>query len=119
MSRQIMATNIPDPIREYRFGAHAVGWLDDKKPPIQLKRLLRDAGLRDWRFDFAWPELRIALEIEGAPGRGRHTNVAGFTEDCHKYNAAALLGWTVYRVTGRMVHDGTAIRLLGRALKGG
>lgn len=50
---------------------------------------------RRWRFDFAWPTERVALEIEG---RGRHQTVAGTRRDCEKYNTATLMGWRVLRV---------------------
>jgi hypothetical protein len=40
--------------------------------------------LRLWRFDFAWPEKKIAVEVEG---RGRHQSVSGFEADAVKYNA--------------------------------
>src|SRR5689334_15918158 len=54
---------------------------------------------RRWRFDYAWPEQRVALEVEGgvwvggAHNRGKH-----FLNDMDKYNAAALRGWRVFRV---------------------
>ena len=54
---------------------------------------------RGWRFDFALPEQRIAIEIEGGLYRGRHTQAKGFIEDCHKYNAATMAGWRVIRLT--------------------
>jgi len=55
---------------------------------------------RRWRFDFAWPSKKIAVEIEGGTWTGgRHTRGAGFQKDCEKYNAAAVLGWTVLRFT--------------------
>jgi very-short-patch-repair endonuclease len=49
---------------------------------------------RRWRFDFAWPAEKLAVEIEG---RGRHQTFIGFRNDCEKYNAALLLGWRVLR----------------------
>jgi hypothetical protein len=62
---------------------------------------------RRWRFDFAWPELMLAIEVDGGTARGgRHTSVAGFREDCHKGNAAALLGWTVLHGDSSMVTSG-------------
>lgn len=72
---------------------------------------------RRWRLDFAWPEFLIALEIEGGTfNLGRHTRPIGFEKDCEKYNAAALLGWTVLRVTGAMVKDGRALATVQTAL---
>jgi len=66
---------------------------------------------RRWRFDLAWPDLLVACEVEGGTWNGgRHTRGSGFEGDCEKYNAAALLGWLVLRVTGKMVRDGRAER---------
>ena len=75
---------VPQPIREYRFD------------PI-----------RRWRFDFAWPEQLIAIEVEGGTWRrGRHNRPVGFEKDCEKYNAAARAGWCVLRYTGKMINGG-------------
>jgi len=54
--------------------------------------------VRKWRFDFADPHGKVAVEIEGgAFSGGRHTRGAGFIADCEKYNAAILMGWRVFR----------------------
>ena len=59
---------------------------------------------RRWRFDFAWPEQMIAVEVEGGTrNRGRHTRHDGFKKDCEKYNTAQLMGWRVFRFTSDMV----------------
>lgn len=59
---------------------------------------------RAWSFDFAWPREKLAVEIEGGTDNvSRHTTTHGFREDCHKYNSAALLGWTVLRGDREMV----------------
>jgi hypothetical protein len=72
---------------------------------------------RKWRFDLAWPELMVAFECEGGVwSRGRHTRPQGFAADIEKYNTAVMLGWSVYRVTAEMIHDGTALRLVEAAL---
>jgi very-short-patch-repair endonuclease len=67
--------------------------------------------------DFAWPSHRIALEIEGGSWNGgRHTRGAGFEQDCEKYNAIALDGWTLIRVTGAMIRDGRALKTTEQAI---
>ena len=64
------------------------------------------APARKWRFDFAWPDLKVAIEYEGVISpKARHTTIAGYTGDCTKYNTAALLGWQVYRFTAPMLAD--------------
>ena len=74
--------------------------------------------VRKWRFDFAWLDKSIAVEIEGGTwSRGRHTRGSGFELDCEKYNEAAAIGWTVFRFTGKMVKSGNAIQLLKEVMK--
>ena len=88
MERDLRIIGAPEWVREYRFA-----------PP------------RRWRFDFAWPDLKVAVEIEGGihiRGRGSHTSVARYTADCEKYNAATMAGWRVLRFTSAMLRDGTA-----------
>lgn len=91
---QIKFTNKPEPMREFRF----------------CKRL--------WRFDLAWPERKLAVEVEGGTWTGgRHTTGSGFEKDAEKYNEAIVLGWRVLRVTPKMIDDGRALALIGRAMK--
>lgn len=53
---------------------------------------------RRFRFDWAWPRQKVALEVEGAVWTGgRHTHPTGFTRDMEKYNLAAMNGWIVVR----------------------
>ncbi len=73
--------------------AHAPGLRDYAREYVFAKSL----GRR-WRFDLAWPDEMLAVEIEG--GRfsgGSHVRGVRFGEDCEKYNAAILLGWRVLR----------------------
>lgn len=59
---------------------------------------------RRWRFDFAWPERKIALEIEGGVWNyGRHIRPKGFLADLRKYNTAAIMGWRIIRLTPNMI----------------
>jgi len=55
---------------------------------------------RLWRFDFAVPELMIAIEIEGgifSKARLGHSSGVGIKQDMEKYNLAQLMGWKVLR----------------------
>ena len=93
-SKIIVAAGLPEPVEEFRFD------------PV-----------RKWRFDYAWPERMLALEIEGGTWTGgRHVRGKGYERDCEKYNAAALLGWKVLRVTTAMMSDGRALACLETAL---
>ncbi|ODN41053.1 hypothetical protein BGC07_18500 [Piscirickettsia litoralis] len=77
---------------------------------------------RKWRFDFAWPEQKIAVEVEGGTyakrTKSRHTTGVGFDGDCEKYNAAAENGWRVFRYSTKQVNAFIAIRQMKRVLKG-
>lgn len=70
---------------------------------------------RRWRFDFAWPATKVAMEKEGViynKGGGRHQQKAGYEADCEKYAEALCLGWRVLRVTPKQIREGKAIRWL-------
>ena len=55
---------------------------------------------RKWRFDFAIPQYKIAIEIDGGVWTyGRHNRSAGYIADMEKFNAAASLGWVVLKFT--------------------
>lgn len=55
---------------------------------------------RKFRFDFAIPSKKIAIEIEGGVfSGGRHTRGVGYINDMEKYNLAAVNGWAVLRFT--------------------
>ena len=93
MMNQIRDVNLPEPETEFEF-------TDERK----------------WRFDFAWYQLMLAIEVEGGVyNHGRHTRPKGFEDDCEKYNAAALYGWVVIRVTTKMISDGRAIKIIQKA----
>src|ERR1035437_10235599 len=92
LAKQIHIAGLPNPVREYQF-------------------LL----VRKWRFDFAFPAQRIAVEVEGGVwNRGRHLRPAGFEADAEKYAEAVIAGWKVLRVTGEMVRDGSALNYVYR-----
>lgn len=74
---------------------------------------------RKFRADFAWPEQKILVEIEGGNwNQGRHSRGSGFEEDCVKYNIAALLGYRMFRFTTGLVQSGYAIATIKNALHG-
>ena len=72
---------------------------------------------RRWRFDFAWPEHKLALEVEGAVwAGGRHTRGSGFVKDMEKYNKAVLLGWRILRTTPQNLCMIETVKMLKTAM---
>lgn len=85
----------------------------------KAQRELRFHPVRRWRFDFAWPDHMLALEVEGGTwGIGRHTSGKGFEQDCEKYNTALAHGWRVLRVTSKHVRNGAALQFVEMAMMG-
>jgi very-short-patch-repair endonuclease len=77
-------------------------------PPHE--REYRFAPPRRWRFDFAWPERKVAVEVDGGTWTGgRHTSGSGFAADLEKLNAAVTLGWRVLRYTTTMIREGNVL----------
>jgi hypothetical protein len=110
LAARIRAAGLPEPALQHAFAA---------------------ALKRKWRFDFAWPELRVAAEFDGGarmvrwqrnPRTGRQQPVAvgrhGSSSDYDKLNAAAFLGWKVYRFNGDMLRRPDALRWLVASLCG-
>ncbi|OPY11347.1 MAG: hypothetical protein A4E67_00245 [Syntrophaceae bacterium PtaB.Bin038] len=86
------AMKIPLPVKEFRFA-----------PP------------RRWRIDYAWPDHKLAVEIEGGAWiGGRHVRGSGFMNDMAKYNELTLMGWSLLRFTPRQVRNGEAVATLLR-----
>lgn len=90
MLHELMANGIADGLeREYKF--HPV---------------------RKWRIDFAWPLLKIGIEVHGAlwkGGHGSHTSGAGRMRDMEKMNEAKVAGWLVIEVCKEQIQSGQAV----------
>jgi len=76
-----LAPDIAEPVAEFRFSKS-----------------------RRWRFDFCWPERKVAVEISNGfwkPGGGRHSTDG----DRDKRNTAASMGWRVLEWTDKALAD--------------
>lgn len=75
---------------------------------------------RRWRWDFAWPEHKVALEVHGGLyTRGRHIRPRGMLNDMEKSSEGAIMGWRLITVSGVEVSNGTALDRVKRALEAG
>ena len=72
----------------------------------QLPEPVREYPFRGWRFDFAWPDLKIFVEIDGGTyNGGHHVSPIGYERDCKKSNQAQLEGWVVLRADRNMANS--------------
>lgn len=56
------------------------------------------------RFDFAWIDSLVALEVQGGTWNGgAHVRGSGYRDDCMKINLALLKGWRVFQATTDML----------------
>lgn len=73
---------------------------------------------RRWRFDYAWPQSKVAVEINGGIWtKGRHIRGSGYIGDRAKINAAQILGWIVLEFSPEQIKTGEASLVVKEALE--
>ncbi|MDA8289197.1 MAG: DUF559 domain-containing protein [Actinomycetota bacterium] len=99
-----------------RFEAALAAQIEQLGLPMPVRQARLVPG-REFAFDFAWPDQRLACEVDGGlHSGGRHVRGAGAERDAEKYSLAAAEGYRVVRVSTGMVKDGRAVELVARAL---
>jgi hypothetical protein len=80
-------------------------------PAIDLHSEYRFSPPRRYRWDYAHPTSKVAIEIQGGVwmGRSGHSGGTGLLKDYEKLNLAASLGWRVFLLTEATIDD----RMLG------
>lgn len=87
---------IPKSIGKYKL--HLISVLEDSG--LKFIPEFRFHPVREFRFDWALPDLMVAVEYEGIfSEKSGHTTLSGYTKDVVKYNLATKLGWKVLRYT--------------------
>jgi hypothetical protein len=98
---------------------------------VNLAALLVAAGLprpeveypfaapqRKFRWDYAWPAVLLACEVDGGLYvGGRHSRGAGREKDMEKNAEGLLRGWRCLYVSPRHVRNGQAVAWLEQLLK--
>lgn len=72
---------------------------------------------RDWRFDWANRDLRLAFECNGGKWSGGHRRGEAIEDENDKINTAILMGWRVLQFTNEQVLDGRTKAFLQEHLK--
>lgn len=79
----------------------------------ECEREYRFHPIRRFRFDYAIPSKKIAIEQEGGVWtNGRHTRGKGYISDMEKYNLATSMGWRVLRFTPEQMMTTETINLI-------
>lgn len=74
--------------------------LEAELPGVEVVKELPFHDTRKWRFDYAIPSVKVAIEIDGGVWEyGRHNRPQGYINDMEKLNTAASMGWLVLRFT--------------------
>ena len=95
-----------------RLFASLVAYCKSRNYPIPEPEF-RFHPVRRWRWDAAWPDRMLAVEIHGAVWvQGRHTTGKGFSEDQVKFATAAVMGWRLAPVTTSQFESGAIFELL-------
>ena len=72
---------------------------------------------RRYRWDFAWADARVLVEINGGTyAHMGHSTGTGIARDYEKSNLAMLAGWRTFVFDRRMVEAGTALDVTAKAL---
>jgi hypothetical protein len=99
---EIRAMKLPVPCVQYRWATELVN---------------ANGRPRQFRADFAWPPLRLLVEVQGGVWRrGGGAHSGGIAIERDKQQCAVLLGWWLFPVTSDEVKRGSAIGLVQRAL---
>jgi very-short-patch-repair endonuclease len=73
---------------------------------------------RKFRWDMAWPEHKVAVEIQGGIwSKGAHSSGRGLLRDYEKLNLAQLHDWTVLFVAAEHIESGQAVEWIRDALE--
>lgn len=75
---------------------------------------------RKWRFDYALPEVKIAVEVEGGTYKTRtYRNKDGvlITTTGGRHNSATVLGWRLIRVVPAELLTNKTIDLIRQTIK--
>jgi len=92
---QVEAIGLPEPEREYLV-----------------------PGVPRFRYDFAWIEQKLLVEINGGTwGHMGHSTGKGIARDYRKNRLPQALGWRCYSFTGDEVRSGEAVEVIRQALE--
>lgn len=100
---------------------YLIVWAICKEQGLRYESEYKFHHKRQFRFDMAIPEKKIAIEYEGIHSdKSGHTTVVGYNKDSVKYNLALTEGWRVLRYTSNTMKNAAAdiLKLLNNQSNG-
>lgn len=77
-------------------------WIEELRLPFPQKEY-QPGITRKFRFDYAWLDVKIAVELNGATWtKGAHSTGRGIQRDYVKLNYCQILGWLVIQFDSSM-----------------
>ena len=86
---------------------------------VCLKELQFDEH-RKFRFDYALPDYKLAIEIDGGiwqEGGGRHNRASGWLVDQEKLNLAVSQGWRILHFTPQQQNTMKTLDIIRDAMR--
>ncbi len=73
---------------------------------------------RKFRWDACWPNLKLAVEIQGGVwNTGKHGRGSGIVKDYEKQNIGVTLGWAILQFVPSDIANGSAALVIQEALR--
>jgi very-short-patch-repair endonuclease len=90
----------------------------EKETGILIDKEVQFHSKRKFKFDYAIPELKIAIEQEGGVyTKQAHGSVTGILRDIEKYTLAASCGWVILRFLPNQMLTDYAFDTIKRTVK--
>lgn len=113
----------PALVRGSKYDSKALDWLGwnllywCNEQAVLLEREFKFCEERGWRFDWAIPAKKWAIEFEGGVfmENSGHNTAKHYNKDTEKYNKATVLGWKVIRITA--MNYTTVLKTLNEMVK--
>ena len=82
------------------------------------KRYAKSKRSKRYRADFAHPEARVTIEVQGGTwNRGRHVQATGYARDARKFNLCQLSDWQVFLLVTETATDKAVLQEIAEHIR--
>jgi|BioPla2DNA2_1021312.scaffolds.fasta_scaffold02504_21 very-short-patch-repair endonuclease len=119
-SRVMKAVKIGEETRLAQSGGDFFTLLVEQQLGARCLRELQFDAKRKFRFDYALPDYKLAIEIDGGiwkQGGGRHNRASGWLVDQEKMNLAVSQGWRILHFTPQQQNTMATLELIRSSMR--